>query len=444
MASSGQGVVAVACSGGRDSLALLHATLRSARDLGLSVVALHVHHGLQAQADDWLRHLQRLAARWRRRGWPLTLHWQRLAGHPAAGQSVEAWARLGRYAALAAMARRAGAGIVLLGHHRRDQAETLLLQALRGAGPAGLAAMPVSVERDGLVWARPWLDQPRAAIDAYVRGHRLRPLEDPSNQDPALARNRLRLQVWPALEAAFSGAEAALAGAARRAHEADTALAELAAMDLARVSGERGLNTPAWKTLGPARRSNALRAWLRRETGRAATPSLASRLLAELPEARSAGWPCHDGALRHYRGVLTYRRTQVLPDASQREVWLCVRRCGVYKLPGWAGQVHVRRTTQGGVLLAWLGQIELRARSGGEQFQAGAGRPPRSLKKQYQAASLAPWCREGPLFFSGGQLVFAPGLGVDARVWALPGQPQVTLEWQSLADPEDDRHEGAD
>jgi tRNA(Ile)-lysidine synthase len=79
--------------------------------------------------------------------------------------------------------------------------------------------------------------------------------------------------------------------------------------------------------------------------------------------------------------------------------------------------------------LAWLGQLELKPRSGGERFQAGIGRPPRSLKKQYQAAAVPAWEREGPLVYSGGQLVFVPGLGIDARVIALPGQEQVALRW---------------
>jgi tRNA(Ile)-lysidine synthase len=79
--------------------------------------------------------------------------------------------------------------------------------------------------------------------------------------------------------------------------------------------------------------------------------------------------------------------------------------------------------------LAWLGRLALRDRSGAEQFQAGIGRPPRSLKKQYQALAVPVWDRVGPLFYSGGQLVFVPGLGLDARVWALPGQDQVSLRW---------------
>src|ERR1700749_4501123 len=153
-------VVAVAWSGGRDSVALLHATLAAARGLGTSVVALHVHHGLMADADRWASEVEALCERWN-----AGFACERLQGSPQTGESVEAWARRGRYLALARMARDAGASLVLLGHHLHDQAETVLLQALRGAGPAGLAAMPRAVERDGLTWARPWLARTGAEID---------------------------------------------------------------------------------------------------------------------------------------------------------------------------------------------------------------------------------------------------------------------------------------
>jgi tRNA(Ile)-lysidine synthase len=92
------------------------------------------------------------------------------------------------------------------------------------------------------------------------------------------------------------------------------------------------------------------------------------------------------------------------------------------------------RVREGGVPLAWLAQLELRERSGGEQFQAGIGRPPRSLKKQYQAQAVPAWERDGPLVYSGGQLVFVPGLGLDARVIGLPGQPLVQLSWERKSD----------
>ena len=114
------------------------------------------------------------------------------------------------------------------------------------------------------------------------------------------------------------------------------------------------------------------------------------------------------------------------------ESTLSIRRAGRYALPGWGGCLEATRVDEGGVPLAWLARLELKRREGGEQFQAGIGRPPRSLKKQFQAAAVPNWQRDGPLVYSGGQLVFVPGLGIDARVIALPGQAQVALHWHRL------------
>ena len=288
--------MAVAFSGGRDSLALLHASCRAAQALGLQVVALHIHHGLLPEADVWLRRAQRLCTRWRRRGWPLQLRWARLTGQPAPGDSLEAWARAGRHAGLARLAHEAGASLLLLAQHRRDQAETFVLQALRGGAPAGLSAMPRQIERDSLVWARPWLDKPRSAIEAYLRRHRLQPVDDPSNADVRLARNRLRLQVWPALEQAFAHAETSLAAAALRAQEARAALDELAALDLAPlVDGDGRLAVAGWRCLSAARQANALRAWWAAQAGHSAPQALVSRLLAEVRSKGVARWPAGSG-----------------------------------------------------------------------------------------------------------------------------------------------------
>ncbi len=422
--------VAVAYSGGRDSTALLHATLAAAAPLGLRVHAFHIHHGLSPQAEAWLEACRDQCSRWTKRGWLVSFAAERLAGRPRRGDSIEAWAREQRYEALRRLAQVHGVGLVLLAQHRLDQAETFLLQALRGAGVNGLAGMPRIVQRDAITWARPWLDQPREAIEAYVRTYRLRFVDDDSNADTRFARNRLRLQVWPALARAFTNADAALAQSATWAQQAQACLNELADIDLQAVASDRGLELRAWRELSEGRRSNALRAWFTQQSGQASPASLASRLLIELLRTGSATWPCPGGKLHSYRGVLTYRRGHAPLAEVPREAQLSVRRAGLYKLPGWAGELHVQRTAQGGVPLAWLGQLELRERSGGEQFQAGVGRPPRSLKKQYQSAGLAAWYRDGPLLFSGGQLVFVPGLGIDSRVLALPGQAQVALQWQ--------------
>ena len=422
--------VAVAYSGGRDSTALLHATLRAAQPLGVAVVALHVHHGLSPNADAWLAHCRARCERWARCGHALEFVVERAVTAPAKGESVEAWARKTRYAALQEMALAHGVSLVLLAQHRRDQAETFLLQALRGAGVAGLAGMPRIVERHGITWMRPWLAQPGSAIAAYVRRYRLTHIEDESNLDRRFARNRLRLQVWPALVDAFPQAETSLAGAAAWSHEAAACMAELAALDLAFVAPHETFDLKQWSALSQPRRSNALRDWLRQQTGAAGNAALVVRLMAELTATRSARWPMVDGELRSHRGVLSFTKSaKSAAGAEPRELLLRVRRAGTYALPGWAGALRVARTRAGGVALSALCKIDLLPRSGAEQFQAGAGRPPRSLKKQYQAAGVAAWQRNGPLVYSAGRLIYVPGLGLDARALARPDEAQMTLGW---------------
>jgi len=423
----------VAYSGGRDSTALLHATLAGAHPDDAPVLALHVHHGLSPNADTWLEHCAEQCKRWSHHGWRVEFHSYRLTSRPAASESIEAWARQARYEALRMMALEHGASVVLLAHHQRDQAETLLLQALRGGGVAGLASMPRSIERAGITWQRPWLERPWSEIETYVRHHRLEHIVDDSNIDVRFARNRLRLQVWPTLIDAFANADAALADAATWAQEAASALDELAALDLHLTSDSTGLNLLPWSELSQVRRSNALRAWLKLQLGQAASASLVVRLLQELPASTSARWQTPSGELRMHRHVLRHHiGQQAHKPEVLRETRLNVARAGAYRLPGWGGQLRVRRVTEGGVPLAWLARLELRERAGAEQFQAGIGRPPRSLKKQFQSAGLAAWERVGPLVYSGGMIVFVPGLGLDARVVGLPGQPLVSLEWQSL------------
>ena len=424
--------VAVAYSGGRDSTALLHATLVTAHGLGVAVVALHVNHRLSAHANDWERRCRQQCERWAADGLPLAFEAARLRSQPQPGDSIEAWARRERYAALKRMARRHGADLVLLAHHRGDQAETLLLQALRSAGVAGLSGMPRSIARDGVHWARPWLETPRRAIEAYVRAQGLAYIDDDSNTDERYARNRLRKRVWPVLEQAFPDVEPALAAAANWAQQATACLDEVAADDLSVIATATGLSLSGLQALSAARRVNALRAWLRRQTGAAPPASLITRLGDELFGDGLASWPLAGGMLRRYRGHLSWQGPGAFAAAARPpESTLSICRAGTYRLSGWGGRLRAVRVKEGGVPLAWLAQIELRQRSGGERFQAGIGRPPRSLKKQFQAAELPAWQREGPLIYSGGQLVFVPGLGIDARVIGLQGQPQVTLHWES-------------
>jgi len=431
--------VAVAFSGGRDSTALLHATACAARESGgLQVLALHVHHGLSSSADSWLRHAESLCAEWASQGLPVSLLSRRVVLSLSAGQSLEAEARRARYGALTEMATQAGCDLILLAHHRRDQAETLLLQALRGGGVSGLAGMPQQVWRDDICWARPWLAYPREAIEAYVARHELSFVDDDSNEDERFARNRLRRQVWPALVAAFPQAEASLATSAS--HVADC-LPGVLAWQSALLDGlcmpaqPAQLNAVAWSALSAAERRASLALWYRLQAGQPLPGTWLERLAQEVPAMLFRQHPgrWRELGLSLYRGVLTLEAPAPfdlasptpLPDAQH----LCIQNAGDWPLPDWHGVLRVSLASEGGVSPSLLKGLSLRPRSGGEQFQAGPGRPPRSLKKQFQSAGVPTWDRQGPLLYAGEQLVFVPGLGVDARCLAAPGQPQWALDW---------------
>ena len=432
--------VAVAYSGGRDSTALLHATLAAAEPLGLRVLALHVHHGLSVEADHWLAHGQAVCRRWARRGRPIEFVARILGSRPARGESIEAWARQARYRALREMALERGIDLVLLAHHRRDQAETFLVQALRGGGVAGLSAMPKQIRRDGVTWARPWLDVSRVAIDAYVRRHRLGHVEDDSNDDPRFARNRFRARVWPALIDAFPDVEASLADAARWAQQATAGLAELATIDLHAISVEDALDVTAWRALSSARQSNALRAWLRERSGKGAPASLVERLMIELRGQGALRWPMTGGTLRSYRGRLRYEAVvashrpapQLAAASGQGAIATAdLSEAGVHEFVEWGGAFVVEPVASGGLALAVAARLVLRTRAAGDRFQAGPGRPPRGLKLQYQAAGVPAWQRVGPVVCHDGVTVFVPGLGIDARALAAPGAAQVTITWRT-------------
>lgn len=405
--------VAIAFSGGLDSTALLHTVTRAVA--GQRVLALHVHHGLQLQADDWAAHCERVAHEL-----GAEFACTRLGGQPGPGDSVEAWARAGRHRALHEMAVAAGADLLLLAHHRRDQAETFLLQALRGAGLAGLSSMPQVQWRDGLCWARPWLNRPREAIIAYAEQYGLSWIEDPSNGDARYARNRLRLALWPA----FASAEAGLAQAARWAQQAGGLLDEVAAQDLATLATSERLDLAALACLSRARASNALRAWLLPRT--AAPASLFERLLAEWRPGATLRWPAPGGELHAWRDGLFWSPAAAPVSAPAA---IDLSHPGLYPQPAWRGAWLVEPAAQG-VATARLAHMVQRARAGAEQFQRAPASVPRSLKKACQEAGLPPWRRSGPLLFDAEQrLIAIAGLGMDARAFADQDEPKLALRW---------------
>ena len=223
--------LAVALSGGADSTALL---LACARRWPGQVLAIHVHHGLQAAADGFEQHCVALC---HQLGVPLRV--QRLDARPAPGQSPEDAARQARYQALTAVALEDHAlGAIqsmAIAQHADDQAETLLLALSRGAGVAGLAAMPAQWERGGLVWHRPLLQVAAADVRQWLKAQSQAWVEDPTNRDERYTRNRIRAQLLPVLEAAFPSFRETFARSAANAAQAAELLQELARQEIGRA-----------------------------------------------------------------------------------------------------------------------------------------------------------------------------------------------------------------
>lgn len=271
--------LAVACSGGADSVALL---LAAHRRWPGKVAAVHVNHGLQAAAADFE---QLVTATCASLGVPL--HIRRVVAAHASGDSPEDAARQARYRALADMAQTHGLSHVLLAQHADDQAETVLLALSRGAGVSGLAGMPLEMVRHGVHFVRPWLTQRSADLRAWLTAQGQAWCDDPSNQDTRYTRNRLRHTVLPALDTPFPGFVACVARSAAHCAQANSLLDELAQIDLRQTGSPPAI--AALQALSDARLANALRHWLRTEAGRAPSTAQLHELMAQIRDCRTRG-----------------------------------------------------------------------------------------------------------------------------------------------------------
>ena len=276
---------AVALSGGADSTALLVAC---ARRWPGQVRAVHIHHGLQAAADDFEVHCQALCLQLRV---PLAVR-RVQAGH-ALGQSPEDAARQARYAALAEAVQTQWPEVrdVALAQHADDQIETLLIALSRGAGLPGLASMPAHWQRQGLSWHRPWLALPGAALREWLQIEGQTWVEDPSNGDEKFTRNRIRARVLPVLAEAFPAVRETFARSAVHAAQAQEVLNDVAAQDLAQVGVPPRVQ--AVQQLSRARQALVLRHWLRQH--HATTPSAAqlNELLDQVAACTTRGHRLH-------------------------------------------------------------------------------------------------------------------------------------------------------
>lgn len=430
-------------------MVLLQLASNWCRRHGISLFAFHVHHGLSPHADAWLAHVE-AAAQALGAGFDA-----RRVDVDKRGSGTEAAARKLRYRALGEMCRQHGANLLLTAHHLDDQAETVLLQLLRGSGPAGLSGMdaansaPELLGNPELVMARPLLRLSRAELEAHAREHGLAWVEDESNLDPRYARNALRHRVMPALAAAFPGFQQRFARSAAHAQSAQRLLDELAGQDLAASLVDDAVDLARLRAMSLDRAYNMLRHWFRLRG--LAMPSTAwlVEMVAQLLEAR------HDAQLLVTHPACHIRRHRdrlyITPKLADLAGMRDPDDAGVIEKFGesftWSGEGRLAFPAYGGVLqfepaasgfdAAWLRSqpLVIDFRKGGERLKLAPNRPTRSLKVHYQAADVPAWERARlPIVSSKDALLYAAGLGMDCRHWSEAQGERIALRWESLPD----------
>jgi tRNA(Ile)-lysidine synthase len=369
------------------------------------------------EADAWATHCQAVCA-----ALAVPLHSERVRVKRA-GQGLEAAAREARYRVFAGLATDA----LALAHQRDDQAETVLLQLLRGAGSRGLAAMPAARALGAIKLLRPLLDVTRVEIEAYAHAHGLSWVDDASNADAALRRNAVRHQLLPCIETLFPGASQTLARTASQFAETADLLDALAELDGAACRD--GLEVARLRVLDAARGRNLLRRYLELH----GVPIQRERLREAMAQMLGAGAdaePAIDfGAvmLRRFQGQLALVG-KTPPPAASEWIWR-----GEAELDlGAVGRLIFSATQGEGARLPARATVRLRA--GGEKLRPDSRRPARTLKNLLREAAVPPWLRARlPLIYVDDRLAWAAEIGADAAFQSAADEPGWLISWRRPA-----------
>ena len=410
----------LAFSGGLDSCVLFSALLHAQKKLNFELCALHVHHGLSANADAWADFCTEAC-----KAANVPLQVKRVKVDKKAGLGIEAAARQARYQALV----ESEADFIVLAHHQDDQAETFLLQLLRGAGVKGLSAMAAFDAKRRLL--RPFLDVSRTEIEAYASDAKLKWVEDESNQDIQYDRNFIRHELTPVLAQRFPSFQIALARSANHMAEASGLLDDLAALDAQACMQDARLNLLELAKLSEARAKNLMRWWLAGHGFSLPSKERLDEILQQLLHAKADATIklVIDGAnasLRRYQGFAFIETVAEVPPIAM--IWQGEPEL---QLPDGSKLLFDRKQGQG-LALDRLGIHKLRIanRKGGERFKPDLHRPTRTLKHLLQEANMPPWLRDRlPLIYFDDALAVVPDIGVSCLMQATEKELGLVISW---------------
>ena len=393
----------VAFSGGLDSTVLLHLM----NELGLPLHAVYINHHLQQNCDQWEQHCKRICKLW---NVPLSIKHAQIKKMPQ--KSIEESARDARYELLFKSV--GPQESLITAHHKNDLVETLLLQLLRGAGPAGLAAMSSEQNRVAGKLLRPLLDCTRTELLEYAKQRNLNWIEDLSNESFDFDRNYIRKEIIPKLINRWPGALQTLSRAANLQAEAMSCLRELAGLDLqtAETNDPYVLNVAALQNLSRVRLNNALRGWMQGHSIRVPSRKLLGHIVTDIvckKEAYSSPvqtWA--KGEVRRFRDQIYLMKPLSVHDSIQEYQWKLDQPLYIKSL---SRTLHRSDLEQHGVVLPHNArQLIVRFRSGGERFKPFGNKHHRSLKNLFQEADVPPWERGRiPLLYYNNQLISVLG-----------------------------------
>ncbi len=427
--------IAVACSGGLDSAVLLNQSADFCARRGHVLHVFHVHHGLSPNADQWLAHVQNECQRLNLSFDARKVHVTTIDEH-----GPENAARRARYEALADMCTTHRVELLLTAHSQDDQAETILLQSLRGSGLPGWSGMAEIHREHALLpatvtLARPLLACSRQQLEQIAQERTIDHIVDESNEDARYKRNAIRHEIFPVIEKHFQGFSQALARSSSHFQTAQRLLDELAQRDLQICQKEGELHLEPMKNLSSDCIDNLLRYWVYSITGSYPSQAQLYQLHYQMLHAANDTHPLlyiGQWTFQRERGCLVIRPNVVSNQPPTNPLALVWKGEKHIDILAWRGRLIFDDTHDEGCDREVLtrGPLTLRARVGGERLKLDERRPSRSLKNLYQelgvAVSFRPWL---PLLYAGDQLLFASGLGTNCSV--PRSSPGIRLEWQS-------------